>query len=119
MSAAETVIANIRILLKQNGLNQSEFCSRSGVPQTTFNRLRNQYPNEASPRLETIAVIARGFGVSIAELCTDPCSANPIAPPSPRALAKQLGRLVDDFLSCTEERRQAVLRYAEEQANEQ
>jgi transcriptional regulator with XRE-family HTH domain len=117
MSATEAFIANINTLLKRSGLSQSEFSRRAGVSQTTFNRLINESPEESTPRLDTVEAIARGFGVSISELCSAACPESPAISQSPRSLAKQLGRLVDDFVSCSDEGKRAILRFAEDQAN--
>lgn len=116
MSATEAFIANIKTLLQRSGMSQSDFCRRSGVPPTTLSRLINE-SEDVTPRLDTVEAIARGFGVSISDLCSEHCPEESAMPSSPRQLAKQLGRLVDDFISCTEAGKLAVLRLAEEQAN--
>lgn len=95
-------------------MSQNQFAQLSGVPSSSLNRLLNTSADEMSPTLATVEAIARGFGVDPIELLQGDMQPAPQVPP--RMLAKQLSRLIDDFLSCDTEARTRILRLAEQES---
>lgn len=123
-TASEVFVENLLALVNAHGLSQAELARRARTPLSTINRVFHWHENRVAMSLETIESIARGLQVPVATLLTERGSAH--APPpyavlaSPvsrlrgRQIARQVGRLTEDFLQCCDEGRQEVLRVAEE-----
>lgn len=115
-TSSAALLQNLTALLERHGLSQAEFARRSGVPATTLNRVINDLEGGLSPRLDTVEAIAQGFGLTVGDLLSGavPEGGTPADPP--HNLARQLSRLVEDFVVCDAAGRIAVLRAAEENA---
>ncbi|WP_298011541.1 helix-turn-helix transcriptional regulator [uncultured Aquabacterium sp.] len=110
-NASSAVRANITRMLEASDMSLNAFCQHAGLPYSTVQRLLSKEGPEMSPTLATLEGIANGFGVPLANLLAADA---PVARPSPAAgpsptLAKQVGRLVQDFMSCPEPVRARVL----------
>jgi len=116
---SRTLARNLRSLMDTRGINQAELARRANMAVTSVNRVFNALENNVSPRLETLAGIARGLGVQAADLLKSELPAV-ISPPheQPFTVARQLARLVEDFLLCDTESRAGLLRIAAEAANQ-
>lgn len=117
-SSAAALHKNLTALLKEHGLTQAEFARRARVPSTTLNRAMNDLEKGLSPRLDTVEAIARGFKLTVSQLLAGETSQSAPAPasPAPHLVAKQLARLVEDFMTSDDEGRKAILRCAEEES---
>lgn len=109
-STADTVRQNIGQMLEQAGTSLNAFARQSGVPYATLQRLLSTKGDGMSPQLSTLEQIAAGLGVSVSALFQDDA---PRAPTPSPTLAKQVGRLVQDFLACPEPVRTQVLHHVE------
>ncbi len=112
---AKVLSQNLRNLMDERGINQAELARRAKMAVTSVNRVFNALDNDVSPRLETLAGIARGLGVHPSELLKTELSA-PLAAPHdpPFTVARQLSRLVEDFLLSAPADRSELLRLAAE-----
>jgi transcriptional regulator with XRE-family HTH domain len=112
---AKVLNQNLRNLMDERGINQTELARRAKMAITSVNRVFNALDNDVSPRLETLAGIARGLGVHASELLKTELSA-PLAAPHepPFTVARQLSRLVEDFLLSAPAERSELLRLAAE-----
>ena len=116
-TSSEALLRNLTGLLASHGITQAEFARRAGVPATTLNRVINELESGLSPRLETVESIAKGFGITVSALLAGeelPTGASLAV--TPHAVARQLARLVEDFLYSDEDGRMEVLRAAEQAA---
>ena len=114
-SLLETLLANLNALLQAQEISQAELARRAGVPQTTVSRVFHALEDRMSPRLETLEGIARGFGVPIASLFSGEVAQAPSTEiESPLILARQIGRLTEDFLISGSCGRADILRKADE-----
>jgi transcriptional regulator with XRE-family HTH domain len=116
-TSSEALLRNLTGLLASHGITQAEFARRAGVPATTLNRVVNELESGLSPRLETVESIAKGFGITVSALLAGeelPAGAHLAA--TPNAVARQLSRLVEDFLYSDEDGKMEVLRAAEQAA---
>jgi transcriptional regulator with XRE-family HTH domain len=103
--------------MEKQEINQSELARRANMALSSLNRAFNALDNNVSPRLETLAAIARGLGVQASDLLkADLASVVPIQQDSNFALARQLSRLVEDFLLCSASDRTELLGLANELA---
>jgi transcriptional regulator with XRE-family HTH domain len=115
---AATLNHNLLRLMEQRGINQAELARRARMPVTSVNRVFNALGKNVSPRLETLAGIARGLGVHAAELLmTDPSDPPPVPYEPPFTLARQLSRLVEDFLLSDPADRAELLRLASDSSS--
>lgn len=115
-SINETLIANVRALLKAQSITQAQLAKRSGLPTTSINRVF--LGTDQSPRLETVAALAKGFQISIAALLSsDGLNDSPQPTFGPVfTSAKEIGRLVEDYVLCDEAGKNAVLKLAASEA---
>jgi transcriptional regulator with XRE-family HTH domain len=116
---AAVLATNLHNLMAMQGTNQAELARRASMATTSVNRVFIALDNGVSPRLEALAGIARGLGVHPSELLKeDPAipAASPYEPP--RTIARQVSRLVEDFLLCAPEQRLEILRLVAEASNE-
>ena len=112
---AKVLSENLRILMEGRGINQAELARRARMAVTSVNRVFNALDNDVSPRLETLAGIARGLGVHASELLkTDLSAPLPAAHEPPFTIARQVSRLVEDFLLSAPADRSELLRLAAE-----
>ncbi len=111
LSAVNNFRRNTLHQLEARQLSQNEFAQISGVPQSTLQRLLAP-GSTATPSLSTVESIARGFGIDIADLVGS-VGRVPVALTTQGVVAKQIGRLVEDFLSSNERARITILRTAE------
>ena len=110
---AEVLSQNLRVLMEERGINQAELARRAQMAVTSVNRVFNALDNKVSPRLETVAGIARGLGVHASVLLQTRPSALAPSPHEPQfTVARQLSRLVEDFLVCAPAGRADLLRLA-------
>ena len=110
---AKVLSQNLRNLMEERGINQAELARRARMAVTSVNRVFNALDNDVSPRLETLAGIARGLGVHTSELLkTDLSSPLPAPHEPPFTVARQLSRLVEDFLLSDSADRAELLRMA-------
>lgn len=117
---ADFLCQNIKTLMEQRGFNQSELARRSNLALSTVNRVFHLLDNGVSPRLETIAGIARGLGVQAADLLMTRPPVTVEAPHIvPHDLARQLSRLVEDFVLCDSEARASILSFASGAASDE
>ena len=99
VNIAKTLNENLRNLMTHRGVNQAELARRSNMAVAAVNRVFNALENDVSPSLETLAGIARGLGVHASELLRPNSDAPPSAPHEPAfAIARQLSRLIEDFV---------------------
>ena len=106
---------NLRKLMGERRVNQAELARRAKMPVTSVNRVFNAVDNNVSLRVETLAGIARGLGVHASELLKPgPTTAVPAPHEPPFTTARQLSRLIEDFLLCTPTERIELLRLAAE-----
>jgi transcriptional regulator with XRE-family HTH domain len=70
----------------------------------------------SSPTLETVELLARALGLSISDLLSD--ESPKIEPPSPSSrVARELGRVVEDFLVASPQGRRRIAKVAAEEAD--
>ena len=72
----------------------------------------NDLESGLSPRLETVEAIARGFGITVSEIFSGVLPERFIPDATPYLLARQLSRLIEDFVICDAAGRIKVLRAA-------
>jgi transcriptional regulator with XRE-family HTH domain len=113
----EVLLANLNGLTKAQGLNQPALAKRAGVNGKTVNNLFKSMERGMSPTLDTLIAVAKALGVSVADLLAG--AGPPISVPleQPHLLARQLGRLTEDFLLSSADGRQDILRLAEKRAS--
>jgi len=112
---AQVLSRNLLGLMEARGINQAELARRAKMAVTSVNRVFNALDNDVSPRLETLAGIARGLGVHTSELLkTEPSDPVPLPHEPPFTIARQLSRLVEDFLLSGPTERAELLRLAAE-----
>lgn len=110
---AKVLSQNLRTLMEERGINQAELARRAKMAVTSVNRVFNALDNDVSPRLETLAGIARGLDVYPSDLLkTEPSAAVRAPHEPPFTVARQLSRLIEDFLLCALEERTELLRLA-------
>jgi transcriptional regulator with XRE-family HTH domain len=103
---------NLLKLMREHNLNQSELARRTVMSPKAINRLVTDTQEPHSPTLETLQALASGLNTTVAALLSPEFEA-PRQPTgtlniSPN-IAKQTGRLVEDFLICSEEDRMKIL----------
>ena len=118
--ALDQVRENLIQIMSEHGINQSELGRRTGMSPKAINRLVSQTGEPHSPTLETLQALAVGLHTTVAALV----SPGLITPGKPTAtlaaspnLARQTGRLVEDFLLCSDEDRKLLLSAAAEAAD--
>ena len=112
--AAQVLLDNLNAYIQENGFTQSELARRARFPQTTLNRMFRALENGGSPTIATLDRLARALKIPLPALLTDASGSR--TPPSrelPHLPARQLGRLIEDFLLSTEEGRREILRLAD------
>ena len=114
----EILSQNLRRLMEARGVNQAELARRAKMAVTSVNRVFNALDKDVSPRLETLAGIARGLGVHTLELLMAvPPAPAPVPHELPSTVARQLSRLIEDFLLSGPEERTEMLRLAAESSS--
>ena len=112
---AKILSENLRALMEVRGINQAELARRAKMAVTSVNRVFNALDNDVSPRLETLAGIARGLGAHASDLLkAEASAAAPVPHEPPFTIARQLSRLIEDFLLCAPDDRAKLLRLAAE-----
>ncbi|MCA2999839.1 MAG: helix-turn-helix transcriptional regulator [Rhodocyclaceae bacterium] len=109
-SLVETLVANLKAAMTAQKLTQNEMARRGSMPQTTIGRVLS---GDTAPTLDTLAGLADALGVSPASLIDDgfdPSVYKQSDPP--HLLAKQVSRLVEDFMLCDARQRQKILELA-------
>jgi transcriptional regulator with XRE-family HTH domain len=104
--------ATIRNYIAAAGISQAELARRSGIPLTNLNRLLNSEGTEFSPQLETVEAIAGGLGLTVPEFLAGAVPKPRSRSDNPRSIAKDLGRLAEDFLLASDESRAEILELA-------
>lgn len=118
-NVTEILLANLTNLAKAQTLNQSALARRAGVSAKTVNNLFRSLERGISPILDTLAAVASGLRVSVADLLASTANAPPVSEPigEPHLLARQFARLAEDFMLSSEEGRREILRLAEKRAS--
>jgi transcriptional regulator with XRE-family HTH domain len=112
---ASLLSQNLRKLMEARGINQAELARRAGMAVTTVNRVFNSLDKRVSPRLGTLAGIAMGLGVRASDLLkAELVTEFPVAYEPPYTVARQVSRLVEDFLLSAPADRLELLRLASE-----
>ena len=122
-SSIKNLRANLKAVLVDQRLSQSELARRIGVHQRAINRLVGNVSEEHSPTLETIEAIALGLGVSVPELLSEGFSPTvaekETEPREAPALIRQTSRLIEDFFASSDSGRKKILKVAAECADNQ
>lgn len=117
-SALDTLLKNLHAVLEAQGISQAELARRARMPQTTVSRVFKALEDRVSPRLDTLESIARGLRVPLEALLVGGPAPQPSEQTaSPHSLARQLGRLTEDFMLSDEIGRREILAKANDCAN--
>lgn len=115
--ATKNLVENLNGLLRSHGLSRAELARNIGIEQTTLNRIFNAKERGTTTSLETVSMLASGLNVTVSELL----SSSKVEPLSDATqgllLAKQLSRLIEDFLLSTSAGRAQILRIAQQEAD--
>ncbi len=119
-TAAQNLRENLLRLLADNDISQSELARRTGMAPKAINRLVAPEDNAHSPTLETLQLLASGLNTNVPALLSPYLTVQVQEPAtltkSPN-LARQTGRLVEDFLLASPEDRRSLLAAAAEAAD--
>jgi transcriptional regulator with XRE-family HTH domain len=113
--AVEHLQANLGLLLRQRKISQQEFSRQVGMDRSFVSRILRLGVEAPSPSLDTLDLLASALGVSTASLISPaliPTPSQPASAPVNSATARQVSRLVEDFLLCGEADRATILREA-------
>ncbi len=112
--------SNLLRLMSESNIGQSELARRTRMTPRAINRLVAPPEDAHSPTLDTLQALALGLNTTVAALVSPgfaaPAEATGVLRTSP-SLAKQAGRLVEDFLLASEEDRRILLAQAAEAAD--
>ena len=115
---AKVFVDNLDTLRRQLGLSLAKLAKQAGVPQRTLSHICSNPRAGFAPNLRTIEQIANALGISVADLLSPGLRhVGASSPVGSFQLARQLGRLAEDFLVCDEKDRNAILRFVESKAN--
>lgn len=79
----ESLIKNLRFLMRREGLSEERLATRAGVAQKTINKILN---NQSAPTLDTVDKIAEAFGINLWHLVMPALPEELISSPSIEAL---------------------------------
>lgn len=113
MDTFEILVGNVRSLLEERGWSEAELARQSGVSQKTVNNIVSNRDKSASTKISTVESIAKGFGVTTAQLLTEDVA---LASSNQHNLAEEVGEVIQCFLSATLEGRQTIKRIARHEA---
>lgn len=109
-SLVETLVANLKAAMTEQKLSQNEMARRGSMPQTTIGRVLS---GDTAPTLDTLAGLADALGVSPASLIDDGFDPSVYKRnDSAHLLARQVSRLIEDFMLCDATQRQKILELA-------
>lgn len=111
-SLVEVLVDNVKAYMAEHNLSQTEMSRLGGIPQNTISRLLKA---DNAPTLDTLEALSKTLGVPLASLLKsdfDPRDYKPAEPPY--FLARQVSRLVEDFMLCDPEKRKKILDMAHE-----
>jgi len=96
----ETLVKNVRMLMKERQWTQPELGKKSGVSQKTIHNLLNTSA-EGQPRLDIIEKIANAFGLQLWHLCI------PDLPPE-LLKSKSIEKLIEYYSHANKEGRERI-----------
>lgn len=105
----ETLIKNLRFLMKKEKLSEDMLGKRSGVAQKTINNILN---GESSPTIDTLDKLAGAFGLNSWHLILQDLPENLIHSPS-------IAKLYKAYISASEEGRELIDHVAAREAQTQ
>ena len=120
---------NLEVLVRESGMSVEEYARSKKMPKRLLEELLAC--QEDDPRLASnLETLCNRLGYSVAQLLASNSScqsnenrlsvpANPTSDGSDHLLARQLGRLIEDFVECDEAGRFEVTALAQELAEEQ
>src|SRR5688500_8944967 len=95
----DRLVTNLNLLVRVQGITQTELARRARVPQTTLNRVFNYQEHKGGITVNTLDSLAQGLRVSLSDLLGCNEEQLLVTPSeSPRLIARQLSRLAEDFL---------------------
>lgn len=118
--ALQNLRANLLQLMARGSLSQRELGRRTGMTAKAISRLVAPIEEAHSPTLQTLQALAFGLNTTVAALVSpglEAATTHVAKVRSTPSLAKQTGRLVEDFLLASEEDRRAILAQAAEAAD--
>lgn len=109
---------NLREIMGAQGLGQAQLAAMSGLSHRSITGVLSEGEQQHAPTLDTLQSIAAALGTSVAELLTQ-CKAEPQHHLSAYSslLARQLSRLIEDYLACSAEGRKTILAICAEQVD--
>ena len=113
MDSSLALRENIKKLMARKGFSQKTLANNSGVSQKTISNLVANNGVLKSPAVSTVESIARGLGVSPAELLNYESTVASTAEDDPYS---ELSCLMRDFMAAGSEGRKAILRVARNEA---
>lgn len=113
MDSSLALRENIKKLMARKGFSQKTLANNSGVSQKTISNLVANNGVLKSPAVSTVESIARGLGVSPAELLGYEITGATSAEDDPYI---DLSSLIRDFIAADSEGRKAILRVARNEA---
>ena len=122
MKSTARIVRKIELLMARTGVSQAQLARQAKVPVTTLNRLMLSQVRGAgiassySPTTDMVERIAKALGVTVATLISETGRdlAEPVVSANAFTLARDIGRLVEDFALASPEDRGRILSLASE-----
>jgi transcriptional regulator with XRE-family HTH domain len=101
---SEEISSTLRHLIQRRGLQQAELARRSGLSEATVSRVLSG--EQSNPTAETLLALARGLGITVADLLSEP-------PSSGARSADSEDLLLNLYRILSQEDRAKIVEYAE------